>query len=215
MKSEKDLLEYFIENESKQKKTTLIVAVLFSLFAITIIALGVYAHNQKEKIKLQNGEILDLKGAIALQDSLLKLTKSKTKYFKDSISSARDFKEYRDSVSGERYNNNLPKPVDTSYTTSYPDKEVKYIIYIQHMKGLHPEAQKIRAFLKTKKYNIPEIELIKREKFTSSVRYFYPDDKEKAAEIATLAEKVSRIKYEVEYTKSRAPKNQIEIWIGE
>lgn len=224
MKNEKDVLEYFIENERKQKRTTLIVSILFSFFAITIIVLGINAYNQKEIINLKNGEILDLKGAIALKDSLLKLKDKNQIRFQDSVTSVRNFKIYKDSISNVMddnynysHNNNIDEiTLDTTYTKSdYPKKEVIYTIYIQFMKGLNTEAQRTRTFLSNKKYKVPETELIKREKFTSSVRYFYPADKEKATEIAILAQKASKIKFNVEYTKSRAPKNQIEIWIGE
>lgn len=223
MKNEKDVLEYFIENERKQKRTTLIVSILFSFFAITIIVLGINAYNQKEIINLQNGEILDLKGAIALKDSLLKLKDENDKYYKDSLSNKRIIKNeyYKDSISDNQYieyNNNYQPTnsiaVDTSNNKDYPNKEVKYTIYIQYMDGLYLKAKKIRTFLNKKNYKVPETDLIIREKFSSSVRYFYPTDNQKATEIARLAEIATNTKYKVQYTKIKAPKNQIEIWIG-
>ncbi|MBW4362052.1 hypothetical protein [Flavobacterium taihuense] len=200
MKKETDLLEYFIENEKKQKKITLVAAIFFSLFAIVIISLGLYAHNQNKIIKSNEENISKLNTSLNEANKKLNLAVSKLK--QDSLSLNRTAKYFKkEELEHPETSNNIP--LNTN----------EYTLYIQYMDGYLKQSHQLKEVFSEKKYTIAKEQNMKII-FKSSVRYFYPNDKEKAIKVAEIAEQTIGMKFKVQYMNLISPKNQLEIWVG-
>jgi hypothetical protein len=200
MKKDTDLLEYFIENENKQKKITLVAAIFFSLFAIIIIGLGLYAHNQNNIIKSNEESISKLNTSLNEANKKLNLAVSKLK--QDSLSLNRTAKYFKKEELDHH-----------QASTNNPQNSTEYTLYIQYMDGSLKQSQQLKEVFLEKKYAIAKEQNMKIT-FKSSVRYFYPNDKEKAIKVAEIAEQTIGMKFKVQYMNLISPKNQLEIWVG-
>lgn len=200
MKKETDLLEYFIENENKQKKITLVAAIFFSLFAIIIIGLGLYAHNQNKIIKSNEESISKLNTSLNEANKKLNLAVSKLK--QDSLSLNRTAKYFK--------KEELEHPEASS---NIPQNGNEYALYIQYMDGYLKQSQQLKEVFSEQKYIIAKEQNMKIT-FKSSVRYFYPNDEQKAIKVAEIAEQTIGMKFKVQYMNLISPKNQLEIWVG-
>lgn len=79
MKNNIDIVDKLIENEKKQKLVTTITAILFSLFAIIIISLGISLHKQNKTIASNYDKISLLNDSLKKQTAMLDASRKELK----------------------------------------------------------------------------------------------------------------------------------------
>lgn len=238
MKKDTDLLEYFIANEKKQKKITTITALLFSVFSLAIILLGVVAYKQKVAIETKNKNIFSLNDSLVRVskqlDSLnrllniknINLNQEKITLNRTAVIYEQKNKEINnelqkiaasDSLAVVNTHNHVPKSA-TQYKAIkellVKNQKTNYTIYIQHIQTKKSEAEQLKNTLSNAKFIIPKLQNMKGLKFKSSIRYFYDTDKEKAYELAEIIKEATGQEFAVQYLKLKSPKNQLEVWVG-
>lgn len=117
-------------------------------------------------------------------------------------------------------NPHMENAITTNKTNRAIDEILKksnpqgYTIYIQYMQAFASQSSSLRAAFETDEYKVPEEQNMKKMSFPSSVRYFYEVDEDKATEIANKAQEIIHKKFRVQFIRLKAPKKQLEIWVG-
>jgi hypothetical protein len=92
-------------------------------------------------------------------------------------------------------------------------QESKYTVYIQYADGYKEQAGKFRSWWQ-KEYICPTPEYIANRSFNTSVNYFYDEDEAEARKLAKLVEQKMDLPVRVSFLKMKAPKKQLELWLG-
>lgn len=230
MQQENDLLQKFIDNEIKTRKTTLLFVVMFLIAAVSILYL---AYNVVQK-KQQISELeLNNKEKERIIDSLSKVI-TRPFEIKDSINNKRTEELITEVKVRDTLIRKVEKSIDNralSGNAAKIQKELKqvsnntgdmlkpqkfYTVFIQYNSEGNIEKRQIerlRQVLTNLGYNVPQEEYRKGKFRKTYACYFHDEDKSFADEVYS--------KLHLTYTKStlvkkdyKAPKKQIEIWIN-
>ena len=230
MAQENDLLQQFIDNEIKTRKTTLLFAVLFMIAAGSILYLAYNVVQKKQQITELE---INNKEKERIIDSLSKVI-TRPFEIKDSINNKRT----EELIAEVKVRDTLIKQVEKSIdnnaiktNAAKIQKEIRkvsvtsdvllkpqtfYTVFIQYNSEGNVEKrqiEKLRQRLVEMGYNVPQEEYRKGKFRKTYVCYFHDEDKNFADEVFS--------KLHLTYEKStlmkkdyRAPKKQIEIWIN-
>jgi hypothetical protein len=221
MQEDIDYIKYFADNEKKQKRITLSVAFLFTVFACIIIAFIVKFKDQKNTIEELNLELLAANSKLRQDTTSLKIGLSEKTANLDAVSTQNQ--DLINVVNTLEKNTSLNAGVKSqienikSQQKDIEDNKSNFVVYMQYAPQAKEEAKDLtRALhLDPGKYKIPKPEQISSFKFSSTVRYFDKADAIEAAKIADLASKSTGGNYNAQYINLDAPKGQIEIWVGQ
>jgi cell division protein FtsB len=235
-----DLLQKFIDNERKAKTWTLMSVTLFCLLAFGVIYLAWSLKTAQTKISAQEKQIQELndKLTIALEssesenDSLsvrnIKLENNNNNY--DSLQnitnsliiSLAEIKKENPSENvitvdtlaiNKTTQQKIEKLITPTNIEKILEKENKYTVYIQFADGYEEQATKLRSWWQ-KEYICPKPEPIPNKSFNTSVNYFYAEDEAEARKLAKLVEQKMDMPVKVSFFKMKAPKKQLELWLG-
>ncbi len=235
-----DLLQRFIENEKKAKTWTLMSVTLFCLLAFGVIYLAWKLKSAETTISSQEKKIVELNTsltiALAKADSAndvlasrnMKLETKDVNY--DSLQNITN--SLLISLSEIKKENPTEKVINSDNTVidkatqekieklivpanieKIQEKETKYTVYIQYADGYEEQATKLRNWWQ-KEYICPKPEFIPNRSFNASVNYFYETDSTEARKLAKLVEQKIGLPVKVSYFKMKAPKMQLELWLG-
>lgn len=205
-----DLLQDRIKNEKKQKRITTITAIMFSVFAIVIIGLTIHSYKQEEIINTQKKQL-----EIAKTQDSITLSRAVVAYEKKADNVTNELNKIEKTIKTDnslRTYNSSSNNAEIDSSNSYLNKN--YIIYIQFRENLAEQSTILKNTFIKEKYKVAKEQNMKNLNFSSSVRYFYKSDKDKAEQIAKKAQEVINKKFNVQYLKLKSPQNQIEIWVG-
>jgi hypothetical protein len=197
MEKESDYIEYFIANEKKQKRLTIIVAVLFSLLSFAIIALSIDNIRKAKNLTITKAQRDSLNGIVHMQDSIIQLKNRESKLRQDSSTVARI----------------LSTAIIPSLKNNLSSKQ-PFTIYIQYMHAYKSIIDSLSAHLSKKHYIVPQAEEIENQTFNPSIRYFDSAAKDEANRVAIISEQLSGLKFDIQYVNIKVSKRQIEIWVG-
>jgi hypothetical protein len=235
-----DLLQKFIDNEKKAKTWTLMSVTLFCLLAFGVIYLAWSLKSAQTKISAQEKEIQELNIALtkalesseSANDSLsvrnMKLETNNNNY--DSLQnitnslliSLAEIKKEKPTENVINVNTTvIDKPTQEKIEQliipanieKIQEKENKYTVYIQFADGYDEPAAKLRNWWQ-KEYICPQPEHIKNRSFEASVNYFYEEDEAEARKLAKFVERKMDMPLKVNFLKMKAPKKQLELWLG-
>lgn len=112
-------------------------------------------------------------------------------------------------------NSNKSNVTATNSQITSPKLLIKNKVYVQIINEIQRKpVEELMRNIKINNYSFYGIELVERNIPITEIRYFRPDDKEKAERMAELLEKNSKIKANVVYTNLKAEINVLEIWFG-
>ena len=235
-----DLLQRFIENEKKAKTWTLMSVTLFCLLAFGLVYLAWKLKSAETTISGQETEIQELnkKLTIALESSesendSLSVRNIKLENNNNNYDSLQDITNTLLIGLAEIKKENPTEPVMSVDTLAIDkttqqkiekllttvnikkiqENENKYTIYIQYADGYGEQATKLRNWWQ-KEYICPKPELIAKRSFNTSVNYFYDEDEAEAKKLAKLVEQKMDLPVKVSLLKMKAPKKQLELWLG-
>ena len=212
-----ELLDRFMANEKKSKLWTVINISIFCLLGLSIFFLAY-------ELKKSNAELdkalaqLDKNNASLQQDSIsLTKTVTKTEGNYDSL------KKVLDTVLMVLKNKNLPvsSNIKNVITHERPaeNRDPVYTVFMQCMPGFERLMPPLVKDLKAKKYKVPKWEVVEQIAFDPAIKYFYEEDAGEAKKIAALINGSDAFfrknPARVQKLNLKAPKRQIEIWVGE
>jgi hypothetical protein len=235
-----DLLQKFIDNERKAKTWTLMSVTLFCLLAFGVVYLAWKLKTAQTTISAQEKKIQQLNEALTValkssefeNDSLsvrnIKLETNNNNY--DSlqnitnsllISLAEIKKENpnenviipKNTVLDKPTQEKIEKLIVPANIEKIQENENKYTVYIQFADGYEEQATKLRNWWQ-KEYICPKPEPIPNKSFNTSVNYFYAEDEAEARKLAKLVEQKMDMPVKVSFFKMKAPKKQLELWLG-
>lgn len=235
-----DLLQRFIDNEKKAKTWTLMSVTLFCLLAFGVVYLAWKLKSAETTITSQESKIRQLNESLtialaqadsandALSSRNLKLETNNVNY--DSLQEITNtlligLAEIKKENPTEPVMNvdtmaidkttqqKIEKLLTAVNIKKIQEKENKYTIYIQYADGYEEQATKLRNWWQ-KEYICPKPEFIAKRSFNSAVNYFYDEDEAEARKLAKLVEQKMDLPVRVSFLKMKAPKKQLELWLG-
>lgn len=235
-----DLLQKFIDNEKKAKTWTLMSVTLFCLLAFGVIYMAWKLKTAETTISSQAKQIKELnvalEAALASADSSNDVLASENKKLEGGNANYDSLQNITNSLLINLAELKKSKPAENvvSQNTAVIDKptqakieklilpaniekiqekESKYTVYIQFANGYKEQAIKLQQWWQNK-YICPQPELITNRSFAATVNYFYPEDEAEAKKIARVTEERIGLPVKVTALKMKAPKKQLELWIG-
>jgi tyrosyl-tRNA synthetase len=228
-----DLLQKFIDNEKNAKTWTLISVTLFCLLAFGLIFLAWKLKTAKTTISSQEKVINEL---LIKSDSLNDILSAQNNNWEKNYANYDSLQNITNSLlinlaelKKEKPDENvisqnsalIDKPTQEkieklilpSNIEKIQDKESRYTVYIQFAEGYKEQAIKLQRSWQ-KEYICPQPELITNRSFASTVNYFYPEDEEEARKLAKFTEVKINSPVRVNALKMKAPKKQLELWLG-
>lgn len=207
MNTPEDKIERLIANEARQKKVAIQSVIIFIIAVIAIVALSFWNVTLQLKNRQVAGENIQLtidgkryrlvadslKNSLALKDSILEAIKNQP------------------NVSAVLKN----KVEQLQLNMQEADAKVLYTVFIQYSDGMDQKQDQLNKALKELGiYKVPSSEWMRKQKFSSSVRYFDKADSLQAVQLADDARKSCGVIFPVQYTAIKAPSKQLEVWIG-
>lgn len=235
-----DLLQKFIDNERKAKTLTIISVTLFCLLAFGLIYFAWKLKSAETTISLQAKKIQELNEALTIAlagaDSAIDVLASENKNLENKNNNYDSLQNITNSLlinlaelKKEKPAENviskdtalidkttqakIEKLISPANIEKIQEKESKYTIYIQFADAYKEQTIKLQKWLQ-KDYICPQPELITNRQFAAAVNYFYPEDEAEARKIAKLTEDKIGLPVKVNLLKMKAPKKQLELWVG-
>lgn len=235
-----DLLQKFIDNEKKAKTWTIMSVTLFCLLAFGLIYLAWKLKTAETTISSQQLKIQELNialtAALARADSANEVLTSENKNLEKRNINYDSLQNLANSLlinlaEIKRINPNenvvtqntavIDKPTQTTIEKmitpasieKIQEKENKYTIYIQFTGDFKDQAYYLQQKWQNK-YICPQPELINNRSFAATVKYFYAEDEAEAKKIAKITEDRIGFPVQVSFQKMKAPRHQLELWIG-
>lgn len=235
-----DLLQKFIDNERKAKTLTIISVSLFCLLAFGLIYFAWKLKSAETTISVQAKKIQELNEALTIAltgaDSSIDVLSSENKNLQNRNNNYDSLQNITNSLLINLAELKKEKPAENviSKDTALIDKttqakieklilpaniekiqekENKYTVYIQFANDYKEQTIKLHKWLQ-KDYICPQPELITNRQFAATVNYFYQEDEVEAKKIAKLTEEKIGLPVKLNMLKLKAPKKQLELWIG-
>jgi len=226
-----ELLDRFMANEKKSKLWTTINIGIFCLLGLSIFFLAYKLNQSNAKYKIINEQLEKTQDSLAValgkldsyngslrQDSIsLTKTVTKTEGNYDSL------KRVLDTVLMVLKNKDLPvsSNIKSVITNERPPehRDPVYTVFMQCMPGFERLMPSLVKDLRAKKYKVPKWEIVEKITFDPAIKYFYEEDADEAKKISALInssdEFFQKNPVKVQRVNLKAPKRQIEIWVGE
>lgn len=221
MQEEIDYIKYFADNEKKQKRITLSVAFLFTVFTCLIIYFIVKFKDQKNTIAKLYSE-LEIANSQLRQDSISSKIVSNEKTANLNAVNAQNqnlINVVNTLEKNSPLNAGMKSQIENikSQQKDIEDNKSNFVVYMQYAPQAKEEAKDLARtlHLDAGKYKIPKPEQISSFKFSPTVRYFDKADAAEAVKIADLTSKSTGVNYKAQYINLDAPKGQIEVWVGQ
>ena len=235
-----DLLQKFIDNEKKAKTWTLMSVTLFCLLAFGVIYFAWKLKTAETTISAQEKQIQKLNEELTIAlasadssndvlasenknlenrndnyDSLQNITNSLLKNLAELKKSnpAENVVSQNTAVIDKPTQAKIEKLILPANIEKIQEKESKYTVYIQFADGYKEQAIRLQRWWQNE-YICPQPELITNRSFAATINYFYPEDEAEARRIARFTEGRIGLPVKVTTLKMKAPKKQLELWIG-
>lgn len=203
-----DLLQKFIDNEKKSKTWTLISVLVFII--LTGIIISQSFKLKKQSIALENYSDT-LYTSLLKADSLVKDNELNKESLENATKTTETLQRKFDSLLATV----SPQP----NTDTAAIRKAKYTVYVQYIADYRDISKLVLTSLRRNNYNVPAGELMSRETFPSSVKYFNEADRQEAQRIASIinntVDKFSRTPIRIIKNNTKVPTGQLEVWLGE
>ncbi|MFM9986783.1 MAG: hypothetical protein ACKVOK_16200 [Flavobacteriales bacterium] len=204
-------LELFIANQRRGIIIIVIAVVVFLALAITIILQHMKTKSLKSELEIRNSRLESISDSLAaFSDSLNQLTLS----YKNALAKSEQKVVALDSIIDIQ-------PGNSPFINEVLMHEVKYnkkcTVYIQYQDAFKKDAANAASALSNfpEQYIVPSSESVNTN-FAKSIRYFNPEDKNLAWDIAKILKPQLGYELPVNFVEGiKAQSKQIEVWLGE